>query len=216
MIWAVLALSRRVARIDERLMDLCQLTMTMQESQAQHAKTVSSLEAVAVALPDLDGFKRLLRNANGKQSELSSALSKVLAELESMRDTVETRLESLKSNQEKVQKVLKVWNSRLKEMDQTVATLPTLETEQANIKNELADWRSRFNTAYDVFAQFILVDGQATDQSPGVERRSGLDYPILTGDSPVTPLSDPTADMGPTFTVVEGTGNVQRGFRQKD
>jgi chaperonin cofactor prefoldin len=165
--WVILALSRRLDRIEERLMDLRQLHVAMQETQAQHAKLVRSLEAVAAALPDLEGFKQFLRSANGK--ELISAFSKVSVDVESMRDMVEARLTSLHSNQERIHKVLKAWNSKLKEMGQTVATVPTLQMEQAVLKNEVADWRSRFEAAYDVFAQFMQADGPPADQVAGVD-----------------------------------------------
>jgi chaperonin cofactor prefoldin len=154
-------------------MDLRQLHVAMQETQAQHAKVVRSLEAVAAALPalpDLEAFKQFLRSANGK--ELISALSKVSGDLESMRDMVEARFTSLQSNQERIHKVLKAWNSRLKEMGRTVATVPTLQMEQAVINNEVADWRSRFEAAYDVFAQFMQTDCPPADQVPGVDAPS--------------------------------------------
>ena len=56
----VLALSRRIDRLEECLMDLRQLRRTMHDTQTEHARVVSALGSIAGALPDLDGFKQYL------------------------------------------------------------------------------------------------------------------------------------------------------------
>ena len=74
-----------------------------------------------------------------------------------------------------------------------VATVPTLETEQAAIKAELADWHSRFEAAYDAFAQFIQADSHPADQVRGLDRPLDPDYTPHARSAPVTDLTGPTA-----------------------
>jgi chromosome segregation ATPase len=182
-LFVVLALSRRIDRLEESLMDLRQLQVTIQETQTEHARVVRALGSIASALPDLHGFKQILRNANGQQSEHTSALSKVSLDLESMRETVTTSLlntqselmtlqesvrhyfpriemmqatlTTLQNEQRKLYKVLKTWNSRLKDMERISAAVPSIRTEQAGIRSELAEWNARFGLASEVLAEFL-------------------------------------------------------------
>jgi hypothetical protein len=77
----------------------------------------------------------------------------VSVDLERMHDTVEARLTTLQSNQDKTLKVLKAWDSRLKDLEQTVAAVPSIQIEQSGIKNELAEWYSRFDAASEVLGR---------------------------------------------------------------
>jgi SMC interacting uncharacterized protein involved in chromosome segregation len=138
----------------------------MQEIQTHHASVVGALGSIAVALPDLEGFKDYLRGANSKQSELISAFSKVSVDLEHMHDTVEARLTILQSNQDEMYKVLKAWDARLKDLEQTVAAVPSIRTEQAEMKSELAEWNSRFDAASEVLAEFLQSEDLLNEPPP--------------------------------------------------
>ena len=190
----VLALSRRIDRLEGCLMDLRHLHTTMHATQAQHARVVSALGSIAGALPDLDGFKQYLRDANSQQSELIGTLAKVSIDLENMRETVATSLldtrselmtlqesiqnyhprmemmqatlTSLQGEQRKLCKVLKAWNSRMNDMEQIVAAVPSIRTEQAGIKNELAEWNSRFDGASEVLAEFLQSEDLPNERPP--------------------------------------------------
>ncbi len=145
----------------------------MRDAQTQHASVVGALESIAVAFPDLDGFKEYLRGANSKQSELISAFSKVSVDLEGMRDSVEARLATLQRNQDKTYQVLKAWDSRLNDLEQTVAAVPSIQTEQAVIKNELADWYSRFDAASAVFAECLQSEDPPGERPPTSDAHAG-------------------------------------------
>lgn len=170
----VLAMSRRIDRLEEWLMDLRRLHVAFQDTQTQHASVVSRLESIAGTLPDLDGVKEYLRGANSTQSELISAVSKVSVDLAAMRDKVEARLAALQSNQSKMYKVLKAWDSRLNDLEQTVAAVPGIQAEQVGIKNELAEWYSRLDVAAEKFAECLQSEDQPSDR-------------MLTSDAPTIP-----------------------------
>ena len=179
----LLVLSRRIDRLEECLMDLQQLHVTMQETQTEQARVVGALRSIASALPDLDGLKQFLRSANSQRSEHTGTLAKVSLDMESMRETVTTglldtqsalmtlqesvrdyyprmemlqaTLTTLQTEHRRLSKVLRAWSSRLKDMEQIVAAVPSIRTEQAGIRNELAEWNSRFADASDVLAEFL-------------------------------------------------------------
>ena len=193
----VLALGRRIDRLEERLLDLRQLQVTMQETQTEHVRLVAALRSIASALPDLDGFKQFLRNANSQQSEHTGTLAKVSLDLESMRETVTTgllntqselmtlqesvrdyyprmemmqaTLTTLQTENRKLYKVLKAWDSRLKAMEQIVEAVPSIRTEQAGIRNELAEWNSRFGVASEVLAEFLQSEVPPNERPPTSE-----------------------------------------------
>ena len=190
----VLALGRRIDRLEERLMDLRQIHTTMQETQTDHAHVVSALGSIAGALPDLEEVKQSLRRAESQQSEVIGTVARVSIDLESMREVVATsfpkintelvtlqesmddyhsRLEimqapltMLHSEQNKTYKVLKAWNSQLKDLREMVAALPSIEKEQAEVRNELTEWKSRFNAASEVLAEFLQSDGLPNERLP--------------------------------------------------
>jgi DNA repair exonuclease SbcCD ATPase subunit len=198
----VVALSRRIDRLEGSLMDLRQLHTTMHETQTYHAQVVGVLGSIADALPDLEGFKQYLRNATDQQSELTGGLARVSIDLEGMRDhvaaslldtkselttlresiedyyprmeTIQASLRVLEDEQRKVYKILKAWDSKLKDLERTTAAVPSIRTEQAAIKGELAEWNSRFDAASVVLAEFLQSEDPSNDRpsrsDPSTER----------------------------------------------
>ena len=63
-------------------------------------------------------------------------------------------------------KVLKAWDSRLNDLEQTVAAVPGIQAEQAGIKNELAEWYSRLDVAAEKFAECLQSEDQPGDRMP--------------------------------------------------
>jgi chromosome segregation ATPase len=139
-----LALSRRIDRLEESLMDLRQLHTTMQETQTSHARVVKVLGSIASALPDLDEFKHHFRGANSRQSELIATTAKVSIDLESVRETVVTRLPDIKADLATLQKSMEDYHVRMEMMQATMATLPTIQNEQHKICKLLRVINSRF------------------------------------------------------------------------
>jgi hypothetical protein len=135
----------------------------MQEIETHHARVVGTLGSIAAALPDLEGFKEYLRVANSRQSELTSTFSKISVDLKHMHDTVEARLTILQSDRDEIYKALEAWDSRLKDLEQTVADVPSIRIEQVGIKNELAEWYSRVDAASEVFAEFLRLEDRPSE-----------------------------------------------------
>ena len=94
----VLALTRRIDRLEESIMDLRQLQRTMQDTQTDHARVVASLASIEGALPDLAEFKHQLSSANSQQSELMRAIARLATDLESMREVVASSVVGLKAD----------------------------------------------------------------------------------------------------------------------
>ena len=180
----VFALSRRIDRLEESLMDLRQLHSTMHETQADHARVVTALESFASALPDLEAFTQHLSRANSQQSELVGAVARVSIDLESVRETVVNlktesmtlrelmedsharvemmqvklgSLQAMQNEQHKIYRVLKAWDTRFKDMERIVAAVPNIQAGQARVQKELAEWTSRFNAASEVLRSKSVV-----------------------------------------------------------
>jgi hypothetical protein len=81
-------------------------------------------------------------------------------------EMMQATLTSLQGEQRKLCKVLKAWNSRMKDMEQIVAAVPSIRTEQAGIKNQLAEWNSRFDGASEVLAEFLQSEDLPNERPP--------------------------------------------------
>ena len=189
----VFALSRRIDRLEESLMDLRQLHSTMHETQADHARVVSALESFASALPDLEAFTQHLSRANSQQSELVGAVARVSIDLESVRESVANiksesmtlhelmenshacvemmqvklgSLQTIQNEQHKIYRILKAWDTRFKDMERVVAAVPSIQAGQARVQKELAEWTSRFNAASEVLAELPQAEHPTSERVP--------------------------------------------------
>src|SRR5690349_6943807 len=79
---AVFALSRRVDRLTEALMDLRQLHVSLQETQTDLAHVVRQFESVARALIPLEALQREVEGSDVRRSELINALGDISDELD--------------------------------------------------------------------------------------------------------------------------------------
>lgn len=192
----IIALGRRIDRLEESLMDLRQLHIAMQETHADQARAATALGSIASALPELAEFKQHLRGATSQQSELIGTVAKLSIDLESVRETVagvlstkadlmtlqksleerhlrmemlQTAIASLptiENEQRKIYKLLKAWNSRVGDLEQKVAAVPGIQAGQAQLVSELADWDSRRNAACEVLAEFLQSQDVANERLP--------------------------------------------------
>jgi chromosome segregation ATPase len=192
----IVALGRRIDRLEESLMDLRQLHIAMQETHADQARAATALGSLASALPELTELKQHLRGATSRQSELIATVAKLSIDLESVRETVASvlstkadlmtlqksmeerhlrvemlqtaiaALPTIENEQRKIYKLLKAWNSRVGDIEQKVAAVPDIQAGQAQLVNELADWDSRRNAACEVLAEFLQSQNIANERLP--------------------------------------------------
>jgi chromosome segregation ATPase len=152
---------------------------------------VGAHKAVAAVSSDLDEFNHHLGSANSEKSEPSSELARLATDLGSMREAVATNLPSTKAElitvQESVQnhqariellqgtltslqreqltlhKLLEACNAGLKGIEQLVAAIPSLRTEHASIKKQLAELNARFDAASEVLADLLQSEDLPDD-----------------------------------------------------
>lgn len=189
----VLLLGRRIDRLEESLMDLRPWHATMQEAQTDHVRMADAMESLAAALPDLNQIKDHLRDVNGRQSDLISTVAKVSTDMEEVKDialgltslkpdlarllgalenhysqtqtmhTTIATLPTLHAEQRKLYKILKVANARLKDMEQTVAAVPSIQVAQTQIQHRVAEWNSALNCASEALSE-LLQSEELTEQ----------------------------------------------------
>ena len=192
----IIALGRRIDRLEESFIGLRQLHIAMQETHTDQARAATALGTIASALPELAEFKQHLRGTTSQQSELIGTVAKLSIDLESVRETVASvlgakadlmtlqksleerhlrmemlqtaiaTLPTIENEQRKIYKLLKAWNSRVGDLEQKVAAVPGIQAGQAQLVSELAVWDSRRNAACEVLAEFLQSQDVANERLP--------------------------------------------------
>jgi chromosome segregation ATPase len=78
-------------------------------------------------------------------------------------ELLQATLTSLQSEQLTLRKLLETCNSGLKRMEQFVAAVPSLRTEHASIKQQLAELNARFDAASEVLADLLQPEDRPKD-----------------------------------------------------
>jgi|KBSSwiStaDraftv2_1062776.scaffolds.fasta_scaffold342968_2 chromosome segregation ATPase len=189
---AVFALSRRVDRLTEALMDLRQLHVSLQETQTDLAHVVRQFESVARALIPLEALQREVEGSDVRRSELIDALGEIsdelddagqgalalpaisagLNELQRATEGYHLRMDKMQaavaalarahSEQQQMHKLLKALGPRIEELQQMSASMPTIKAQQMQIQSAIADWRSRFDAAAKELDDFMAVEWKST------------------------------------------------------
>jgi chromosome segregation ATPase len=139
----IVALGRRIDRLEESLMDLRQLHIAMQETHTDQARAATALASIASALPELAEIKQQWRGATSQQTELISAVAKLSIDLESVRESVATSVLSAKADLMTLQKSMEEHHHRMEMLQTAIASLPTIENEQRKVYKLLKAWNSR-------------------------------------------------------------------------
>lgn len=192
-----LALSRRIDRLEEFLIDLRQLHTTMQETQTDHARVVGALGSIASALPDLGELKQHFRGTNSQQSELIATIAKVSIDLESVRETILTTLPNIKADLVTLQESMEDYKVRTEMMQATIATLPTIQNEQHKIYKVLRAWDSRFKdmeqtvaSVPNIKAEQVRVQNEVAEWNSRFNAAAEALTELFPSTDQVAPISD--------------------------
>jgi prefoldin subunit 5 len=78
-------------------------------------------------------------------------------------ELLQATLSSLQHEQLTLRKLLESCNSGLKGIEQLVAAIPSLRTEHASIKKQLAELTARFDAASEVLAELLQSEDLSND-----------------------------------------------------
>jgi chromosome segregation ATPase len=195
----VFALSRRVDRLSEALMDMRQLHVSLQETQTDLGRVVAKFESVAGTLAPLQELQREVEGVEAQRSELMVVLTQIanemdeagqaaailpslsagMGELQKTTDGYHLRMDKLQaavaalarthSEQQQIHKLLKAWGPRIEELQQMSATVPTIKAQQLQIQSAIADWKSRFDAAAKELDDFMAAEWKSPARSVGEE-----------------------------------------------
>ena len=168
----IVALGRRIDRLEESLMDLRQLHVAMQEAHADQARAATALGSIASALPELAEFKQHWRGATSQQTELISAVAKLSIDLEGVRESVATSVLSAKADLMTLQRSMEEHHHRMEMLQTTIASLPTIENEQRKVYKLLKTWNSRLG---DIEQKVAAVPGIQAGQAQLVNELADWD-----------------------------------------
>ena len=135
----------------------------MRRAESQQSEVIGTVARVSI---DLESMREVVATSFPKINTELVTLQESMDDYHSRLEIMQATLTMLHSEQNKTYKVLKAWNSQLKDLREMVAALPSIEKEQAEVRNELTEWKSRFNAASEVLAEFLQSDDLPNERLP--------------------------------------------------